>query len=152
MDIEVILTQDDAKLGRRGQRIKVSPGFAQNFLIPREKAKIATPANLKIFESEKKKQAKLDAESLEHAQALAKKVETCSAVIEVMTGEGEKLYGSVSTQDIQQALEKHGISVERREIHLQDPIRSLGNFQVPVKLHPEVNVLLKLSVIKKTNG
>lgn len=152
MDVEVILTQDDPKFGKRGQQIKVSPGFAQNFLIPNNKARFATPANLKIFESEKKKKAKLDAESLDRAQGLAKKITAGSVVIPVMTGEGNKLYGSVSTQDIQQALEKQGIIVERKEIHLEEPIRSLGSFQVPVKLHPDVSALLNISVIKKIDG
>lgn len=149
MNIEVVLTQDDVKLGKRGEVVKVSPGYAQNFLFPGGKAKLATPANLKSFEREKEKflQAKLDVK--EKALELSKTLSKISLVVEVTVGEGDKLYGAVTSQEIRQALSGKAISLEKRHIHLEEPIRKLGNYEVPVKLHPEVSAVLKVSVAKK---
>ena len=149
MDIQVVLTETDPKLGKRGEIVKVSSGFANNFLIPNKKAILATPANLKSFEAEKEREVKSNAQKLAAAQELAQKITKVSLTVEVAAGEGDKLYGAVTNQDIQRALESQGAAVDKKEIHLEEPIRKLGAYQVPLKLHPEVSVTVKLWVVKK---
>jgi len=148
-DIEVVLTETDPKLGTRGQVIKVSSGFANNFLIPHKKALLATAANLKSFQAEKARLSLKESQAKADAEELAKKILATSLTIEVLTGEGEKLYGAVNSQDVQQALLAQGISLERKDIHLAEPIHKLGAYQIDVKLHPHVTAQLKLWVVKK---
>ena len=149
MDVEVVLTQTDTKLGERGQVIKVSSGHAYNFLIPNQKAKLATPANLKSFKEEKERQSRKEGDRRAHAETLAKKINETSLTVEVLVGEGDKLYGAITAQDIHERLLSQGISLEKKDIHLEAPIRQLGAYQVPVKLHPQVSVNLRLSIVKK---
>ena len=149
MNVEVVLLQDDPKLGKRGEVVKVSPGFAQNFLFPHNKAKAATPANLKAFEQEKARLAKEEAERVGRARDLSAKLKDMSFTIEVTTGEGDKLYGAVNSQDIIEALHRQGITMERKEVHLEEPIKKLGAYQVNVKLHPQISATLKVWIVKK---
>ena len=151
MDIEVVLTEADPKLGQRGQVIKVSAGYAHNFLIPHNKALVATPAALKSFEEEKKRQVKEQAQAKAHGETVAARIAALSLTLEVLVGEAEKLFGAVTAQDIQQGLLGHGISVEKKDIHLEEPIRKLGVYTVPVKVHPGIQAKLKLWVVKKIN-
>ena len=148
-NLEVVLTENDPKLGVRGQVVKVSSGYANNFLFPHKKALLATPANLKTFEAEKARLSQKDAQTKAHAEELAKKVEAASLTLEVLVGEEDKLYGAINTQDIQQGLAAQGISLERKDIHLGEPIKKLGAYQIDIKLHPHVMTKLKLWVIKK---
>lgn len=150
-NIDVILIQDDPKLGKRGEIVKVSSGFANNFLIPNHKAKLATPANLKSFQAEKERQQKEAAQNLAKARQLADKVKQTSLTVEVLTGEDEKLYGAVTTHEILRELATKSISVEKKDIHLEEPIRKLGAYEVVIKLHPEVSTKLKVWVVKKKN-
>ena len=149
MDIQVILTADDPKLGKRGEVIKVSPGFARNFLLPQKKAILATPAGLKAVEEEKARKTKQQADRLEWARQMAKRISATVVPIEMMAGEGDKLFGAVTNQTIQEALAKKGIDIDKKEIHIDEPIKKLGEYQVPVKLHHEVSVNLRLSIVKK---
>ncbi len=149
MDIEVVLLQDDVKLGKRGDVVKVSSGFAQNFLYPHNKAKSATPANLKSFEAEKARHAKGEEERLSRAREWAQKLKELTLTLEVSSGEGDKLYGAINSQDIVEALSRQNISLERKEVHLEEPIKKLGDYQVQVKLHPKISAQLKISVVKK---
>ena len=149
MNVEVVLLRDDPKLGKRGEVVKVSSGFAQNFLFPHAKAKPATPANLKSFEKEKAQAAKEEADRLLRAEDLSKKIKEMSLSVEVSAGEGDKLYGAINSQDIAQALQAKGLSVERKEIHLEEPIKKLGTYQVHVKLHPKISTPLKIELVKK---
>lgn len=149
MDIRVVLTETDPKLGKRGEVIKVSSGYAQNFLFPHKKAVLATPAALKGFEAEKARQAKDEAEHLAKARQTAERISKTPLALDVMAGEGDKLYGAVTAHDIQEALAAKGIAVEKRDIHLQEPIKRLGQHDVALKLHPDVAVTLKLTVQKK---
>ena len=151
MNIEVVLTENDPKLGKRGQVVKVSPGYAANYLFPHHKAKPATQANLKSFEAEQVRQAHNASETLAKARALAEKISQTPLVLEVLTGESDKMYGAVTSHEIQTALEGRGIALEKKSIHLEEPIKKIGEHQVPLKLHPEVAVTLKVSV-KKKNG
>ncbi|OGW83307.1 MAG: 50S ribosomal protein L9 [Omnitrophica bacterium RIFCSPHIGHO2_02_FULL_51_18] len=147
MNVEVILTQDDPKLGRRGRVVKVSSGFAQNFLIPQGKAKLATASLLKNFEEEQKRREKEKAETLANARKTAQSISERSLTIEVKVGEGEKLYGAVTSHHIQEGLAKHGIVIDKRDVHLAEPIKKLGAYQIEIKVHPEVIAKLKVWVV-----
>lgn len=149
MDLEVVLTQDDPKLGKRGDIVKVSSGYASNFLIPNQKALLATPAAVKNFKVEKARQVKQQADALSRARETAAKIERTFVRIDRLTGEDDKLYGAVTAQNIHEALKQQGISVDRKDLHLEEPIRKLGGHEVAVKLHPEVTAKLKLQVEKK---
>ena len=149
MDIQVILTESDPKLGNRGEVIKVSSGYAQNFLFPHKKAKPATPANLKTALEEKERRAKDQARGLAEARELASKISSASVTIEMLAGEEDKLFGAVTAQDIAAALGAQGISIDRKDVHLEEPIKKLGAYQVPVKLDREAQGMLKLWVVKK---
>ncbi|MBI3316226.1 MAG: 50S ribosomal protein L9 [Candidatus Omnitrophica bacterium] len=148
-DIEVILTDNDPKLGSRGGLVKVTSGYAYNYLIPSGKAKLATPSNLKSFELEKLKRSQKESDLRAKADALAAKIKETGLTVQASAGESDKLFGSVTSQDIQEALLKQGIALDKKDIHLQEPVRRLGDYEIPVKLHPEVQVKLKLAVVKK---
>lgn len=148
-DFQVVLTQDDPKLGKRGDVVKVSSGFAQNFLFPHKKALLATPDSLKGFEAEKARKEKQEAERLERAQGLAKRLSATVVKVEMQAGEGDKVFGAATVQDILEGLKAQGIKVEKREIHLEEPIKRLGEFQVEVKLHAQVTANLRVHVIRK---
>jgi large subunit ribosomal protein L9 len=136
--MEVILLERVAKLGQIGDTVKVKDGFARNFLLPNGKALRATEANKKKFEGMK---AQIEAQNLERkqeAEAVAKKVDGKSVILVRQAGETGQLYGSVSTRDIAEALTKDGTTVERRQIVLNAPIKTIGLHVLPVQLHPEV--------------
>jgi large subunit ribosomal protein L9 len=149
VNIEVVLLDNDPKLGKRGEIIKVSTGYAQNYLFPNKKAVPATPENLKNFQAQKAKDARLQAERLAVAREAASKIEKADVTIPMLTGEGDKLYGAVTSQDIQAALRAEGILIERKDIHLDEPIRKLGTHPVTLRLHPDVTASLKVTVVKK---
>ena len=150
MDIQVILTQSDPKLGRRGEVVKVSAGYAQNYLFPHRKAQPATPAALKAFEQEKAKHVKEEVERLERAKGLAEKLRATPLEISVAAGEGEKLFGAVTAQHIVDALAERGVACDRKMIHLQEPIKKLGRYEIECRLHPEVTVKLQVQTVKKS--
>jgi large subunit ribosomal protein L9 len=145
--MEVILREDIDKLGSRGQLIKVADGYARNFLLPKRLAVVATQANKKIVEQER--QAHLRREAREKADAgdLAKILGDVSVTIAQKAGEQEQLFGSVTAKDITEALDKAGFTVDRRKIHLDSPIRQLGEYRVPVRLHREVTVEITVNVV-----
>ena len=146
--MEVILLERVSKLGQIGDTVKVKDGFARNFLLPNGKALRATEANKKKFEGMK---AQIEAQNLERkqeAEAVAKKVDGKSVVLVRQAGETGQLYGSVSTRDIADALTKDGVSVERRQIVLNAPIKLIGLHALPVSLHPEVEVKITVNVAR----
>ncbi len=149
MSVEVILTEDDVKLGKRGAVVKVSHGYAYNFLIPHHKARQADANAVKSFEAETSRLAKKQAQYLDLAKESAKKIAQTSLTMEVSTGEGDKLYGAVTSLEIREELAKTGIALDKKNIQIPEPIRKLGAYQVVVKLHPEVSEKLKLWVVKK---
>jgi large subunit ribosomal protein L9 len=148
-DVEVILTQDDSKLGERGKVVKVSGGHARNFLIPSGRAVLATSENLRRAEQAKLREEKKKERLKADTQELAKRIEAASLTIEMQVGEGEKVFGSVTSHEIQTRLSQLGIPVEKKDLHLEDPIKQLGAFAIDIHLHPEVNAKLKLWVVKK---
>ena len=146
--MKVILRADVDNLGRLGEIVAVRPGYGRNYLLPQGLASMATPGNLKVFEQERRKlQAQNDAIRAE-AAGLAGKIEAAKVVIEVRVGDGDKLYGSVTSPQIAAILAEQGVDVDRRKIQLDDGIRTLGEYIVDVKLHPEVVAKLTVNVVK----
>jgi len=147
--MKVILSQAVDRLGKAGDVVTVKEGYARNFLIPKNTAKEATPGNLKILESLKKKQQEEDAKKLIEIKALADRLGALSLTISSQAGEEEKLFGSISNEAIAEALAAENINIDKRDIILDEPIKKLGLYQVTVKLHPEIKANLKVWVVKK---
>ena len=147
--MEVILLESIHKLGNRGQAVKVKPGYARNYLFPRKLALPATQANRRVFQENETVLVKRDQAAIEAARARAAKFVDVAVSIAVQVGDEDKLYGSVTTLDIARKLKEQGHEVERREIELVDPIRQLGVYDVDVRLHREVSVPIKVSVVKE---
>lgn len=146
--MKVILREELKGLGKAGDVIDVKDGYARNYLIPRDLAVKADPGRMRQLEHEKKVLQDRRDKKLKEARNMAEKIEKTSCTIHVQVGEEEKLYGSVTAMDIVESLGKEGMEVEKRAIHLEEPIRSLGVFTVPVKLMPEVEAKLKVWVVK----
>lgn len=147
--MKVILLKDIEALGSAGEVVEVKSGYGRNFLIPRNEALVATAANMAQFESRRRQQETLAERDRRAAEALAKKLETESITAQVKVGEEDRLFGSVTAQNIAELLNEKGYEVERRAIFLEDPIRELGVYNVEVRLHPEVAAGVKLWVVKE---
>jgi len=144
--MKVILRSDMDNLGRLGEEVNVRPGYARNYLVPKGLAMEATPANKNAFEQERRKlQEKMDAVRAD-AEQVAEKLENAVVELSVRVGENEKLYGSVTSGHIADALAEQGIVIDKKKIVLENPIRSLGEFGIDVKLHPDVQTTLKVVV------
>jgi len=147
--MKVILTEDVQHLGSASQLITVKNGYARNFLIPKGKALMATTQNLKNLEHQKRLiQEKLQ-KTKRLADVLARRIEAISCTISKPAGEEDKIFGSVTTADIQSCLKHEGLDIEKKKIVLDEPIRSLGIFNVPIKLHPDITASLKVWVVKE---
>lgn len=144
--MKVILKQDVEKLGRMGDIVKVAPGYGRNYLIPSKIALPATPGNIKITEIQRLAQARHDQRDKEAAGLLAREIVKLTLTIRRKAGEEGALYGSVTAIDIAEQLAAHKIEIDKRKIQLDDPIKSIGEFQVPIRLHREVNVPIKVVV------
>ena len=147
--MKVILLKDIEALGSAGEVVEVKNGYGRNFLIPRSEALVATAANMAQFESRRKQQETLSERDRRAAEALAKKLEAESITAQVKVGEEDRLFGSVTAQNIAELLAEKGFEIDRRAIHLEDPIRELGVYNVEVRLHPEVTTAVKLWVVKE---
>jgi large subunit ribosomal protein L9 len=147
--MEIILREDIDKLGHRGQVVKVASGYARNFLLPQKKAVAATESNKKIVEQERQAHVRRDAKVQGDAQELAKLVGSVELTIAQKAGENNQLFGSVTTADLAAALEKQGYTIDRKKIVLEEPIKALGDYKVPVRLHREVSVDLTVHVVKE---
>ena len=144
--MKIILMTDVPALGHRGETRDVANGYARNFLLPRKLAVLATPANLKNVEHLKRQRAKEDHRALEAAKATAARIEALTfAKTARASGDGH-LYGSVSAQDVVEFLERHQVPVEKRRVQLEDAIKSIGDYQVPIRLHGDVTATLTVSV------
>jgi large subunit ribosomal protein L9 len=149
--VEVILKEDIANLGKMGEVVRVRDGYARNYLLPRGLVLIANKKNVKSFEHQKRVVATQKERVVKQAQTLAEKLSQVSLVIPVKTGEEGKLFGSVTNIDIEKALKAKGIGVERRRIHLNEPIKVLGEYEVPVRLTSDVTTTLKVSVVAEAS-
>ncbi len=147
--MEVILRADVEKLGGRGQLVKVAPGYARNFLLPKRLAVPATDANRKIVEQERMAHLRKEAKLKGEAEDLAKLVNGVSVTIAQKAGENDQLFGSVTAKDIAAALEAQNYTIDRRKIHLDEPIKQIGQFKVPVRLHREVTAEITVNVTKE---
>jgi large subunit ribosomal protein L9 len=144
--MKVILKQDVEKLGKAGDVVKVAPGYGRNYLVPKHFAIEATPGNVKIAEIERVAQSRRDYREKEAASILAREIIKITVTIRRKAGEGGSLYGSVTAIDIADFLITHKIDIDKRKIHLDDPIKTLGEYEVPVRLHREVTVPIKVIV------
>jgi large subunit ribosomal protein L9 len=147
MSIEVILKEHVEHLGRRGEIVKVADGYARNFLFPRKLALAVTAENKRQIERERARAEAREAEEAQIAQALATRLEAIEIAIARRVGENETLYGSVTASDIAEALAARELAVDRRKIQLPEPLKTLGDHVVPVKLHREVTADVKVKVV-----
>jgi large subunit ribosomal protein L9 len=148
--IKVVLQQDVDNLGTSGEVVRVRPGYARNFLIPRGLAAPATERNLARVDELKKAAAERAAKVLEAAKATAQKLEAARVKLERAVGEENKMYGSVTTKDIEEAYAAIGIEIDRRKVLLPEPIKTLGLHEVGIKLHGDVTAQLRVEVVKKS--
>ena len=147
--MEVILIKDVEKIGKAHSVVKVKEGFARNFLFPHNLAKLATAGSIQQLEKEKQVKSAQYAKVKEESEELKKRLSALSLTISALTQGEEKLYGSISSHDIAAALKEEGFLIDKNTIELVEPIKSLGIYELPVKLHPEVIATLKLWVVKK---
>ena len=148
MNIEVILREDIKSIGKAGDVVKVKPGFARNYLFPQGKAAAAGEGNLKELEHHKRAAQVRQSKLKKGAEELAARLAGLSITVKKEAGEGDKLFGSVTSKDIADALRREKITIDKRAIELAQPIKQLGIFEVPIRLHTEVTANLKLLVVK----
>ncbi len=147
--MKVILKQDIPDLGKAGKIIEVKSGYARNFLMPRNLAIMATKANVRAIEEIEKQNKTRERKLRNEAEKLKAKMEQMSLTIEVLVGEEDKIFGSVTAQNVAEMLETEGIRVDKRNINLEDPIKSLGVYTIPVKIEKDIVANVKVWVIRK---
>jgi large subunit ribosomal protein L9 len=147
--MQIILQEDVEKLGNRGQIVEVAEGYARNFLLPRKLALEASAGNMKRLERMRATFAKKEATEKDAAQKLAELLAGVSLSLTRKSGENDQLFGSVTTADLAGALEAQGYTIDKRKITLTEPIKLVGEYQIPIKLHREVIANVKLAVTKE---
>jgi len=147
--MKVILTEDVKNIGSMGDAVDVKDGFARNFLFPKNLARLAIGSNLKIIEGIKKKKILAAAKEKKEAEDLKSKISSLSLTITVEAGDDDKLFGSVTSQDVAEAFKQEELLIDKKKIILEEHIKKLGVYQIPVKLHPEVSAEVKVWVVKK---
>jgi large subunit ribosomal protein L9 len=147
--MKLLLRQDYMPLGEAGELVNVKPGFARNFLIPNGLAMLASDKNLKRYENEKKQMFWRQEKEKRQSEELSKTLENVSCTITVQVGEEDKMFGSVTSQNIAEALEAQGYPIDKRKIILEEPIKSLGIYSVPIKLYTDVEAKVKVWVVKE---
>jgi len=147
--VRVLLREDLEHLGRRGDVVKVAPGYARNYLLPKRLAVSVTPGNMKRIDQEQRSLKVRHDREKRTAEDLARRIAEVSCTIVKKVGENDILYGAVTTQEIGQVLEKEGIELDRRRILMDEPIKALGVYTVPIRVHPEVTADLKVWVVRE---
>ncbi|MDP2912058.1 MAG: 50S ribosomal protein L9 [Candidatus Omnitrophota bacterium] len=147
--MKVILVEDVKSIGTMGDVVDVKDGFARNFLFPKKLAREAVGSNLKIIEDIKKKKLLAAARQKKEAEGVKAKLELLSCTITVEAGDDDKLFGSVTSQDISHAFEAEGLVIDKKQIIMEEAIKKLGVYHVSVKLHPEVTAEVKVWIVKK---
>lgn len=147
--MKIILRQNFEQLGTVGDVVDVKDGFARNYLIPRNIAYRATPGNLKALEEEKKNIARREEKAAKEAEKIAAQLASVSLTITMKVGEDDKLFGAVTSQMIADSLTEKGFNIDKRIIELEEPIKTLGIFEVPVKLHSKVTAKVKVWVVRE---
>ncbi len=145
--MEVILREDIEKLGHRGEVVKVAPGYARNFLLPKKLAVAATASNKKIVEQERDAYLRREAKAKNEAEDLGRMLSNVTITITQRAGEEGHLFGSVTAKDIADGLERQNYTIDRRKIQLDDPIKNTGEYKVPVRLHREVTAEVNVNVV-----
>ena len=145
--MDLILTQDVKALGKKGEIVKVSDGYARNFILPKKLGMEATKQNLHDLNTQKAAELKKQKELLEEAKSYAKKLEELTIKVSIKAGEGGKTFGSISTKEIAAAAkEQFNIDLDKKKLQLNDPIKNAGSYTVPVKIHPQVTAEMKIKV------
>lgn len=145
--MKVILLEDVKSLGKKGELVEISDGYARNFILPKKKGVEATAGNLNDLKLQKQRQEKAEAQQLAQARVLAEKIEAAMVMMKVKTGEGGKVFGSVSAKEIAQAAkEQCGLELDKKKMILEEPVKSCGNHIIPVRLHREVTAKLTVKV------
>jgi large subunit ribosomal protein L9 len=147
--MKIILRQDYENLGKVGDLIEVKRGYGMNYLIPKKIAYPAKPNYIRLVQEEQRQKSLLVNKQKKGAEQLAKKMENVSVTLAVSVGEGDKMFGSITNQDIEEGLKKQGYEIDRKNIILEEPIKALGIYSVPIKLHPEIEVKIKVWVVKE---
>lgn len=145
--MKVILTQDVKSLGKKGEVVEVSDGYARNFVLPKKLGVEANSAEMNNLRLHKVNEEKIAKEILEQAKEFASVIESKEVIVTIKSGEGGKTFGSVSTKEIAKAfMDQHGLELDKKKIQLQEAIKSLGTYEVTIKLHPKVTAKLKIKV------
>jgi large subunit ribosomal protein L9 len=147
--MQIVLLEDVPTLGRAGDTVKVSDGYGRNYLIPRKKAILATDKNIKNLEHQKRQIQQQMGNRKKDAERMAEQIEKLSCTFAKTVGESGKLFGSVTSMEIETYLKENGIDVDRKKILLEEPIKNLGMFTIPIKIHPEVTANLKVWVVQE---
>ena len=148
-DMEIVLLEDVKALGKKGQVVKVNDGYARNFILPKKLGVEATAKKLNDLKLQKANEAKIAAEQLAAAKELGEKLEKATVTLAIKAGEGGRAFGSVSSKEIGKAIQEQlGLEVDKKKIVLNDPIKSIGSFEVPVKLHKDVTAKLAVKVVE----
>jgi len=147
--MQVILLENVPSLGKVGDLVKVSDGYGRNYLIPQKKALLATEKSLKAIEHQKRQVQQRIEKTKKDTEKMAQRIEKLSCTFVKTVGESGKLFGSVTSMDIENYLKENGIEVDRKKISLEEPIKNLGIFTVPIKLHPEVTTHVKVWVVQE---
>jgi large subunit ribosomal protein L9 len=147
--MDVILREDIDKLGSRGQVVHVAAGYARNFLLPKRLAVAATEANKKIVEQERQSHLRKEAKQKTEAEDLGKMMAGVTVTIAQKAGENDQLFGSVTSKDVAEALEKKNFSIDRRKIQLDEPIKQLGEHKIAVRLHRDVTAEVTVNVVRE---
>lgn len=149
--MRVIFIEDVKSMGSKGNIKEVKSGLARNYLFPRKLAIEATSGNLKVWEQKKQSLIKIEHKIKSDAEALAQNMKDLALSIPVKVGEDDKLFGSVTSQDISDSLAAKGYSISKKDIELDNTIKSVGSYDIPIKLHPEVAVNIKLDIVDESN-
>lgn len=147
--MQVILLENVPSLGKAGDLVKVSDGYGRNYLIPQKKAILATEKSLKVIEHQKRQVQQRMEKTKKDIEKMGQRIETLSCTFVKTVGESGKLFGSVTSMDIENYLKENGIEVDRKKISLEEPIKNLGMFTVPIKLHSEVTANLRVWVVQE---
>ena len=147
--MEVILKEDVAKLGSRGDVVKVAEGYGRNFLLPHKLAIEASAGNKKVIEQMRAAALRRSAKEKAQAEELSKQFDGLSILLQRRSGEHDQLFGSVTSGDIADSLERKGFNIDRQKIQLHEPLRTLGEFTIPIKLHRDVTAHLKVVIEKE---
>jgi large subunit ribosomal protein L9 len=147
--MQVILLEDVSSIGKAGDLIKVSDGYGRNYLIPQKKAILATEKNIKALEHQKRLVQHRMSKTKKDVKKMAQEVEALSCTFARAVGESGKLFGSVTSMDIEAYLKENNLEIDRKKIHLEEPLKSIGMFIVPIKLHAEVVANLKVWIVQE---